>query len=408
MKKLNNNILKSEDIHETNKEFNSNNKQCNNIQIKDINDNNINKNIDVHQINSNKSISNNIDLNINNSSTNLDIKNYLNNDNHTIKEQNIIYINYKSFTFDGKIFKYYSRLNRYKKKNNIERIVYKCKNYRRNESIKNIENTKRFCNATIIFIPKNQHIKGGYIFKEDHSEECYKSYEFKIKKKLKKKQDRETFTKLCENVMNTSTIYDRNIYKEEFKKIYNNNQFNFTLTKNILTSIITNWKSHTNRFNKTTVLDNIYDYNNNLILREFRSINVYIKNKKQYKLLDYVIWCNNENIARIRLSENIFIDSTFHHPKEYSQLLIIMYKDRITEQKIPAFFILMNGKDEMFYNIVFENVINIITQRGLYKLSIKSIVTDSEQALVNSVEKNFPNIQRISCLFHFKQDIVRN
>ena len=56
--------------------------------------------------------------------------------------------------------------------------------------------------------------------------------------------------------MNNSDIFDRNIFKEEFKKINNNDNYNFFI-----------------------------DINNNLILREYRNINsiicgyMYKKNK---------------------------------------------------------------------------------------------------------------------------------
>ena len=39
-------------------------------------------------------------------------------------------------------------------------------------------------------------------------------------------------------------------------------------------------------------------------------------------------------------------------PKEFYQLLIIMYKYIITNLKIPAFYILMNNKTENLYNYI--------------------------------------------------------
>ena len=39
------------------------------------------------------------------------------------------------------------------------------------------------------------------------------------------------------------------------------------------------------------------------------------------------------NLKRIRKSHHICIDTTFHHPPVYTQLLIIMYKDIITNLK---------------------------------------------------------------------------
>ena len=39
---------------------------------------------------------------------------------------------------------------------------------------------------------------------------------------------------------------------------------------------------------------------------------------------------------------------------------------------------------------------------------METIVKDQEEALVNIIKKIFPNGKRISYLFHYKQDILRN
>ena len=85
-----------------------------------------------------------------------------------------------------------------------------------------------------------------------------------------------------------------------------------------------------------------------------------------------------------------------------------MYKDIITDLKIPGIYILLNSKNEDLYNMVFEDVINLITWKGKKEINIKTIVTDSEKALMNSIKKYFPTSQRVACYFHYKQDIVRN
>ena len=51
--------------------------------------------------------------------------------------------------------------------------------------------------------------------------------------------------------------------------------YRFPINNRFLSDIINKWKFKTNRFSKSSVLDNKYDYNNNLILREFRSIFVH-------------------------------------------------------------------------------------------------------------------------------------
>ena len=63
---------------------------------------------------------------------------------------------------------------------------------------------------------------------------------------------------------------------------------------------------------------------------------------------------------RLKASKHIFIDGTFHHPPGFYQMLIIMYKDIITDLKIPALYILLNSKRQILFEIVFQSVINNI------------------------------------------------
>ena len=112
-------------------------------------------------------------------------------------------------------------------------------------------------------------------------------------------------------------------------------------------------------------------------------------------------------IARARISKHFFIDATFHHPYKFSQLLIIIFKDVISSEYLPGFFILMSNKTEILYTMIFKSIINILTQHNIYKLSINTITTDTEIALINAIKTNFPNTQRIGCWFHLKQDLLR-
>ena len=75
---------------------------------------------------------------------------------------------------------------------------------------------------------------------------------------------------------------------------------------------------------------------------------------------------------------------------------------------MPGLYILLNGKHEKLYDIIFNSIINIITQYHSYDLEVKIIVTDSENALYKTVKKYFPNSLRIACYFHYKNDIIRN
>ena len=99
------------------------------------------------------------------------------------------------------------------------------------------------------------------------------------------------------------------------------------------------------------------------------------------------------------LKNHFYLNETFHHPPDFKQLLIIMYKDIITNLKIPGIYILMNGKSEKLYDIIF--IINIITENKTMDINVFSFVTYTEKALINI-------IQRIVCFFHYNQDILRN
>ena len=67
----------------------------------------------------------------------------------------------------------------------------------------------------------------------------------------------------------------------------------------------------------------------------------------------------------------------------------------------------MSNKTEIIYDMVFISFKNILTQNGIYSLNIKTITTDTELALINAVNTNFVDVQRIGCWFHLKQDLLR-
>ena len=66
--------------------------------------------------------------------------------------------------------------------------------------------------------------------------------------------DKEEFINKCNLIMDKSNIYDRRLYKTEFKKLYNTKKYNFPINNNFLSNIITKWKANTVRFKKTYVL----------------------------------------------------------------------------------------------------------------------------------------------------------
>jgi len=106
--------------------------------------------------------------------------------NHEINEKLIEIKTDDTFQYKGKIFRKYNRLNKYQKKDNIKRTIYKCILNRHSEKLRAALNKKCFCNATIEYIQPDQNIKSGFFFKIDHSEECYNFSDNYIGKKFRK------------------------------------------------------------------------------------------------------------------------------------------------------------------------------------------------------------------------------
>ena len=130
-------------------------------------------------------------------------------------------------------------------------------------------------------------------------------------------------------------------------------------------------------------------------------------NKNKIVNTEFFIWASDFLIIRLRNSDYLKIDATFHYPKDFKQFLIIMYYDNVLERYIPAFYIIMNNKNDCSYDLIFENVTRLINMGFREIKYFKTITTDNETALINSVKKFFPNIVRISCWLHLKNNLEK-
>ena len=188
----------------------------------------------------------------------------------------------------------------------------------------------------------------------------------------------------------------------KLQNIYNENNYNFALKENTIKNIIGRWKHNSLKFTKYNALEHRYNKNNELILWDYVNTVIYSSNKKNEIPSEYFIWSSNQMISRARISNHLFIDGTFHHPINFAQLLIILFKDAIISQYIPCFYILMSNKSEILYELVFKSILRILTQNNLYKINYQTITTDTEIALISAINRNFTNTKRIGCWFHLK------
>ena len=124
---------------------------------------------------------------------------------------------------------------------------------------------------------------------------------------------------------------------------------------------INEWKKNNKRFSKYSILEYPSDGHSKILLRKYVYEFVELPEKKDRNLIEYAIWCNDINIERMRESEHWMMDATFHHPKEFIQMLIIIYIDPLTKENIPGMYILMNSKNNEIYESFFLDVKKILS-----------------------------------------------
>ena len=315
-----------------------------------------------------------------------------------------------NISYKGKDFKKYKKWKKSKNKNNII-AIYKCKLNRKDEKIRRNKKLGSFCNSTLEIkeITINNNVEFHINMSIPHSKECNNFYNYKNDiNKSEKINEYINFRNEVFDYLNNILIYDRKECKKEIQKIYNSKKYNFLLKSSTIINLINKWKNSSIKFTKFNALENPNDYDNDLFLREHRVIYLYMKNNKQEVEYEYFIWANNISISHMRKSKHIFIDATFHTPYGFYQNLIIMFKDILTGEKYPAFYILMNKKYYILYEMIFQSIFFILTQNNLYSITFESLITDDEKALLKAAKKIFPIKNNYICLYHFKKDIFNN
>ena len=180
---------------------------------------------------------------------------------------------------------------------------------------------------------------------KDHSTEC-KNLEI-IKPTIKKEINKwEEYKELCINFLETTDNYNKNYLLKEFNKIYEKGEYEFLKDEKKLLNIIKTWKRNSLKFTQFSIFDkkNLLNNENEIFLREYKFFYSYDEKKLTPILNKYAIWIDDLNISHLRSSKHIFIDGTWYRPNGYEQILIILYKDVITKEKIPGCYIFLNNK----------------------------------------------------------------
>ena len=136
----------------------------------------------------------------------------------------------------------------------------------------------------------------------------------------------------------------------------------------------------------------------------------HITNLKSYPeefLLEFIIWMTDFQHKKIISSKHLYIDGTFHVPKNFYQLIIILYYGELTNKRYPGVFILINSKTEIAYQICLSQFSEILSSYGEYELNFETITTDFESANFDIVIKIFYKAKIIGCYYHFKAVLYR-
>ena len=122
----------------------------------------------------------------------------------------------------------------------------------------------------------------------------------------------------------------------------------------------------------------------------------------------FALWGDDKMILRAKKSQHFFIDSTFKKPKDYNQLFIVTFLDVLTEKSYPVFYAILSDKSEYLYTEVLRKIAILLDYDINEKKNDIAKTVDFEIALINAVKNIFDNIRLIGCLFHYKQNLIKN
>ena len=185
-------------------------------------------------------------------------------------------------------------------------------------------------------------------------------------------------------------------------------EFDFIVPKNTFGNIFYPWRRTAKIFNWYSIFDNNKTIDGDMYLKDVCNSYIYKSNGKDMFWHKHIIWCSNFFINRMKSTMHLYIDGTFITTKDYKQLIIIMFFDDSSKRKIPGCYILINNKTQNGYLKVFSEFKRIITLEETVSLNLKSISTDFEIGIINSIKILFPKIRHVGCLFHYVQSIYRN
>ena len=125
-----------------------------------------------------------------------------------------------------------------------EIINHRCKNFRKNET----STGKTYYNAIVKRSIINNEIR--YNFAQKHSEKCINLIINEIKNDNNIVENYKDYIDKCNKYLDSTDVYDKQLFTKKLQNIYNENKYNFALKENTIKNIIGRWKKDSLRFTK--------------------------------------------------------------------------------------------------------------------------------------------------------------
>ena len=131
---------------------------------------------------------------------------------------------------------------------------------------------------------------------------------------------------------------------EKSLKFYNKIKCKFDIKQHTFHNIFKSWKANTKLYTKFSVLENCLTRDNKQYLKDYNYNLIYNQNGKQQFIHEHMIFISNFFIRKLNQTNHWFIDRTFVYPSDFSQLIVILYRDINNWKNYPGLFALINNK----------------------------------------------------------------
>ena len=284
-------------------------------------------------------------------------------------------------------------------------LYYYCNNHRTtklsDQVDKNGNKTRiNICDSKI----KYEKDTNRYIFCQDHSDQCNELDNAKITNIVeieKEISNYQNFTDSLKEYLKLNPVITFNDFKRMGQNLYNENLLNFNVGNNFYSNIYYNWRKNSNAYTKFSIFDNQLTIGGTQLLRDYNLTMVYNKSNKSMFQHEYIIFISDYFIKKLNTAKHFYIDGTFVYPKDFKQLIVILYVDENLNKKFPGLFALINNKKEEGYYILFKKIYYILSIEETKDLLLKSYTTDFEIGLINALSKIFQNRRAVGCFYHY-------